>query len=1410
MDLTEDPRPFLRLLGTLSLQAGGEEVLAGRRKPLLFLAFVACHGARGVSRAAVVDMFWGDGSEARARQSVRQALLLLRGELGDALEADRDRIRIRPERLRVDVLELRATLEEHLVDAADPADATGGVRPSAGPAPRPATAVGVAASDALLLLPGADTDASPDFLHWLDAERASLGLRIRSWCREQLEEAASSRDHARRAQVARLWCEAAPLDTAPMETLLDVLPLLGRAEEALERWTRWSARYASVREGSPPESMARTVLNLQMSLAGRGSGVEGAAPGAPLPRESGEDAAERSSRGPGSLALFSSDLMERQVIQARLHAALNGARQGEGRILALTGPEGMGKSRLLREFLRELMPVGDNGVLVLSTEPLPPDEESPLGAARALLRSLPGAPGLGGASEEALAQVAELVPEVRRRFPGLPRAETPTPTLRGQALASVLEVVAEEIPVVIAVDDLPDLDTESRQVLAELLRSPLRGILVVVATEEDPTRTSSGLLNATDRLERIELPPLSVEGVMGLLRSMMTLDPALAESLAPRLQAAATGNPLLLVVMVQALADAGELAPGPDGVWRLRGGTSEAPLPPLEGLRTTLAPRWNVLPPSLRKVLEALAVLGGPAPATRLSQMAGVAPDLFDAALDGLLARRLVREIRTPEGPTHLDFPHEFFRRAAYDAINPRRREELHGQAAAALLREAQLRPRLRPLVADHLARSGHSAESESGGPPGSEPATGARTATGAGPGNETRTGTRRRLATTFAVAALLLLAWWGLAGEPADDDLVAIFPFETTTNPDLAWMGVGVADLLAGELDDVGGIRTVDRHALSAVLPGGEISPSDARRIARRLGAGSWVLGRVLEIEDEVTLQASLYRGRGRVARINAEPTPASTVVGEVDRLARFLLPSLLAADSMPRLDLATRTTRSIPALRSFVEGEAAFRAGRYAAAIEAYEAATSLDPEFALAHLRTALALEWGGNATASGISTALAAADASRSRLPAKERQLLGSMIAYHGGRHLEAVESLRALLAEEPDFVDGWFALAEVLFHTLPRTGNPDALAEAHRVLLEVLTLSPDHREALLHLPRTALHLGDVEAAEEAMRRLRQTELAERPIFLPSEVFVAWARDDRDAMARLLPLLESAPPLLVLVSGAFLSVYAQRADLAAELTSTLDHPLRTGDARGAGRLWTSVFLRRAGDVEGSDEALREAARWLPREALRLEALYLLNPDPASEPGPPVNAARRADVLARIRSEAGSGAANDAVYPAVPGDPTDGLPLPWPAAPSWTPGAATALDAYLAGLLLAADGEVVEAARYLGILDAMQRPPADRSEAGPTSEETELVAALRQGLAADLLRRDGRPSEALQLLRDLRLGGWHQAAFSSPYFALPRERRLMGHLLRETGAADEAERWMRSLASATPFDGIWPAPN
>ena len=78
-------------------------VTAARRRALI--AFLACQPDAQASRERLATLLWGDSPDAQARQSLRQALLILRRELGperDLLLADRNCVSLDLERIEID------------------------------------------------------------------------------------------------------------------------------------------------------------------------------------------------------------------------------------------------------------------------------------------------------------------------------------------------------------------------------------------------------------------------------------------------------------------------------------------------------------------------------------------------------------------------------------------------------------------------------------------------------------------------------------------------------------------------------------------------------------------------------------------------------------------------------------------------------------------------------------------------------------------------------------------------------------------------------------------------------------------------------------------------------------------------------------------------------------------------------------------------------------------------------------------------------------------------------------------------------------------------------------------------------------------------------------------------------------
>ena len=100
----------------------------------------------------------------------------------------------------------------------------------------------------------------------------------------------------------------------------------------------------------------------------------------------------------------------------------------------------------------------------------------------------------------------------------------------------------------------------------------------------------------------------------------------------------------------------------------------------------------------------------------------------------------------------------------------------------------------------------------------------------------------------------------------------IAVFPFSVRGHGEFAYLGDGMADILTTKLHGAGELRCVDAHLIlaSAAREMGTVpTPDRAREIARRFGAGLFVLGNVLEIGGQLHLEASLYESGSSTASV-------------------------------------------------------------------------------------------------------------------------------------------------------------------------------------------------------------------------------------------------------------------------------------------------------------------------------------------------------------------------------------------------------------------------------------------------------------------------------------------------------------------------------------------------------------
>ena len=105
----------LKLLGGFELRsASGVPIPLAARKPALLLAYLALRPGQPHGRETLAGLFWGDSDEIQARNSLRQALAVLRQHLrpddGVLVTPEAETVAIAREALTTDVAELEHSL----------------------------------------------------------------------------------------------------------------------------------------------------------------------------------------------------------------------------------------------------------------------------------------------------------------------------------------------------------------------------------------------------------------------------------------------------------------------------------------------------------------------------------------------------------------------------------------------------------------------------------------------------------------------------------------------------------------------------------------------------------------------------------------------------------------------------------------------------------------------------------------------------------------------------------------------------------------------------------------------------------------------------------------------------------------------------------------------------------------------------------------------------------------------------------------------------------------------------------------------------------------------------------------------------------------------------------------------------
>ena len=637
----------IQLCGEFVVELGGrrrEGALRGRQGRLGF-AYLVLRRDRPVRRDELVAALWpADGPPPR-EQALAPVLSRLRSAIEPAVLEGRDSVRLRlPEPAWIDVEGALAEVvsARQVLEQGDAPEALRSAR----------SAIELLAGG---LLPGHEAD-------WLDAERERMAdLRV-----EALELAARAAVGVGGAALPQAESDAreavaeAPFRESARAALITVLAARGNAAEALRAYE--DIRGLLMEElGTVPggELMALhgSLLSGGHQIAVPGVGAarhRGAAPvfgwpGSP-PAGAGDRAAPRRQSASGTL-------VERDDELRRIASALRAVARGEGGVLAIEGPAGIGKTRLLSEIHAQAAAAGLHtfearaGLL---------EREFGFG----LVRQLFAAVDLDGELTAGPAEAARGVLTDTGSIEGTFRV------LNG--LHHLVARLAADSPVVLAIDDLQWGDPASLRFLVYLGRRLAHLSVLIVATIRtgEPSTDEMLLAELTSDPETVVLRPRALtEAATGSLVRERLGDPDAAFVAA--CQDVTAGNPLLVRQLLGALDDEGV---NPDAA---RAAEVRAIGP--RAVSRTVLPRLARMSPSTVAVARAAAILGEQPGLPALAEVAGT-----DEAEAAAAVTRLARaEILRAEEP--LGFVHPLVRDAVYSELPAAARGLEHGRAARVL-----------------------------------------------------------------------------------------------------------------------------------------------------------------------------------------------------------------------------------------------------------------------------------------------------------------------------------------------------------------------------------------------------------------------------------------------------------------------------------------------------------------------------------------------------------------------------------------------------------------------------------------------------------------------------------------------------------------------------------------------------
>jgi predicted ATPase len=333
------PHNSIRLMGRPQARLGSEVLLFLQDKRYLLLSYLAFCGD-WVSREHLACLFWLDSDSTSARKNLRHLLSRVRAlEWQPGLETQQEYLRWQVD---TDVAAFtRACAQSNWAAAVQ---TFGGE-----------------------LLQGFSADDTPEFAAWLETEREHLTQRWRGAVFQQSVALEQSGQTGQGLELLQTLLESNPLDEEALERYMQMAAHLGETRIALRAYERFSELLHKELNLPPTLGLER----LAESIRQKSQTLAGPPPPPPIPHA----------------PMAHTPFVGRDLELAEIAEALQ---QPDCRLLTLSGPGGVGKSRMALQMVLEQAVHFPEGAHFVTLDSLETPEQIPLRIAETLRLPLQG------------------------------------------------------------------------------------------------------------------------------------------------------------------------------------------------------------------------------------------------------------------------------------------------------------------------------------------------------------------------------------------------------------------------------------------------------------------------------------------------------------------------------------------------------------------------------------------------------------------------------------------------------------------------------------------------------------------------------------------------------------------------------------------------------------------------------------------------------------------------------------------------------------------------------------------------------------------------------------------------------------------------------------------------------------